>query len=170
VAIATDNLRRCKKCQVLYDNSSSNKGFCPADGHQHERGGFNYQLSFRFAKPNTQSDWRRCKKCQAIFFNGMGQGRCAADVDARDPHTADMARDFGVPYGDSETEHVQTGWEFCTKCNGLFYSRSKTPNANHWTAGGEHASSPEARRYNLVHGRPLPVLFDEGTELHPVNE
>jgi hypothetical protein len=168
-SIAIDELRRCKKCQALYDNNSpTHKGFCPADGRQHERGNFDYQLMFGVHQLEAQSDWRRCKRCQVIFYNGFGQGRCAADPDAQDPHSADMSRDFWVPYGQLETEQLQVGWEFCTKCNVLFYAHSQTPNANHCTAGGEHEPNPDARRYSLVHGMPLPVPFDDGPELNPV--
>ncbi len=159
--IATDGLRCCKKCQTLYDNnSSSDKGFCPADGRQHEREGFNYQLSFGINTSDAQSDWRRCKRCLALFYNGYGQGKCAADPDAQEPHEADMKRDFWVPHGRPETKNVEAGWEFCTKCNVLFYARSKKRNANHCTGGGEHEANPEARRYTLTHDRPLPVLID----------
>ncbi|MDX6633936.1 MAG: hypothetical protein QOF06_139 [Solirubrobacterales bacterium] len=170
-SIAVKNLRRCKKCQSLYDNnSSSNKGFCPADGQSHERSNFDYQLTFGISERNAQSNWRRCTRCQAIFFNGYQQGRCPADPDAREPHRADPARDFRIPYGRPESEHVRAGWEFCTKCDALFYAHSQAPEENHCTAGGEHQAHPDAYRFALTHGRPLPVLIDEGTELNPVDE
>jgi hypothetical protein len=166
--IAVDNLRRCQKCQALYDDGGRASSFCPADGHRHEPGKFNYQLQFRLAEQSSQSDWRRCQKCQAIFFNGYAQGRCASDPQARAPHAADPARDFRVPYGRGEDGHVQAGWEYCVKCDVLFYSRSTTPNADHCTAGGEHEANPDALHFTLVHGRPLPVLIDEGPEQNPV--
>jgi hypothetical protein len=167
--IAVDGLRRCEKCQTLYKTpASSDRSFCPADGQQHARGDFNYQLTFGINERNTQSNWRRCTRCQAIFFNGYGQGKCASDPAAQAPHTADVTKDFRVPHSRQGTDHVQTDWEFCTKCNVLFYSRSKTLNANHCTAGGEHEASPAASRFALIHDRPLPVLIDHGPELNPI--
>jgi hypothetical protein len=167
--IAIDDLRRCKKCQTLYNDDSSSKGFCPADGRHHERGGFNYQLTFGIHTSDAQSGWRRCKRCEAIFFNGEEKGRCPADVNARDPHTPDMARDLSVPHGRPETDHVQAGWEFCTKCNVLFFARSTEANMDHCTAGGEHVLHPDAFHFTLVHGQPLPVKIDDGPELHPID-
>jgi hypothetical protein len=158
--IAIAELRRCKKCQTLYNNgSSSSKGFCPADGRKHEETAFNFQLMFGIPQSDAQSGWRRCKRCEAIFFNN-DEGRCAADPNAQEHHTPDMARDLRIPHGRPETEHVQAGWEFCTKCNVLFYARSDEPNMNHCTAGGEHAFNPGAFHFTLVHGQPLPVKLD----------
>ncbi|HEX6665826.1 MAG TPA: hypothetical protein VF081_04465 [Solirubrobacterales bacterium] len=158
--IAIDGLRRCKKCQTLYRDSSSSKGFCPADGGTHERSGLNYQLTFGIPTSDAQPAWRRCTKCEAIYFSGDRKGRCAADPNAQAHHTPDDSRDLSIPHGRPETEHVQAGWEFCTKCNVLFYSRSTEPNMNHCTGGGEHAAHPDAFHFTLTHGQPLPVRID----------
>jgi hypothetical protein len=166
--IAIDGLRRCKKCQTLYDDRARGKSFCPADGQRHEPGKFDYQLQFGIAEQSTQSDWRRCQHCQAIFFNGYAHGRCPSDPGAKQPHVADPAQDFHVPYGRAENDHVQAGWEFCVKCNVLFYSGSTTPNATHCTAGGEHEANPDGLHFTLVHGLPLPVLIDNGPEQNPI--
>lgn len=160
--IATAGLRRCRKCQTLYNsNPPSAQGSCPADGHTHEKTAFDFQLMFDIPQSDAQSEWRRCTRCEAIFFNDKKKGKCNADPDARDPHTPDMARNFGVPHGRPETEHVQAGWEFCMKCNALFFARSDEPNMNHCTGGGEHVSHPDAFHFTLTHGQKLPVKLDD---------
>ena len=164
--IAIEHLRRCGKCQTLYNNDrSSSKGFCPADGRRHEEthssSNFNFQLMFGTRQSDAQFDWRRCKECEAIFFNGDGKGKCAADPNAQNRHTPDMSRDFGVPHGRPEAAHVQAGWEFCTKCNVLFYARSDEPNMNHCTGGGEHEFNPGALHFTLIHDQGLPVKLDD---------
>lgn len=159
-SIAIDKLRRCKKCQTLFNDNSSPKGFCPADGHRHEGSEFNYQLTFGVPTSDAQPGWRRCTKCEAIFFDDANKGRCPSDPKAQAHHTPDPARNFEVPHGRPETDHVRAGWEFCTKCNVLFYARSNEPNMNHCTGGGEHAFNPGAFHFTLTHGKPLPVLID----------
>lgn len=166
--IAIAELRRCRKCQTLFNNNPpSTQGSCPADGHTHEKTAFNYQLTFGIPQSDAQSEWRRCKRCEAIFFNDDGKGKCNADRNAKEPHTPDMTHNLAVPHGRPESEHVQGGWEFCVKCNGLFYDRSDEANVNHCTGGGEHEFHPEALHFTLIHGQKLPVKLDDGP--HPID-
>jgi hypothetical protein len=150
---AISELRRCTKCQTLFYNGKvSSGGFCPADGRRHEpESHFNFHLKAAGQESDAQGGWCRCKNCEAVFFNN-GEGVCDADPNLASPHVAAEGHDFGVPHNRPEDDFVQSGWEFCTKCNVLFYAHSREENMNHCAGTGEHAFNPGALHFTLEHG------------------
>jgi hypothetical protein len=74
------------------------------------------------AQPAPQPDWRLCNRCHGLFFSGANCGY------HRENHRC-PAGELHVPFGFNyvlehdigETRWAQSGWRFCTKCNGLFY-------------------------------------------------
>ena len=74
------------------------------------------------AQPAPQPDWRLCNRCHGLFFSGAN---CSYHRENQRCPAGDLHVPFGFNYvlehDIQETRWAQSGWRFCTKCNGLFY-------------------------------------------------
>jgi hypothetical protein len=112
--------RFCNKCNVMYFDSSPDKGHC-ASGGGHQAAGLVFVLPHSGSETgNAQRSWRFCGKCHGMFFDGSTQkGACPAG----DGHQA-IGLNFVLPHDVAETPKSQRNWRFCSKCNSLFFDGS----------------------------------------------
>ncbi len=157
-----NNWRYCGKCHALFFDGYPDKGKCPADG-AHEAIGYNFVLPHNIAEtPNAQKDWEFCVKCNGMFFNGYpDKGKCPTGGGHQ--HHPEAYR-FILPHNIAETPNAQKDWEFCVKCNGMFFNGY--PDKGKCPAGGGHQHHPEAYRFVLPHPiHPSINLEDRFTEI-----
>ena len=88
----------------------------------------------------TQPGWRWCSKCQGMFYamaTGNHMGVCPAD---HQQHTDGGSGKYLEIYDAPESRKVQTGWSWCGKCMGFFYSHASlgAGGMGHCPAGGAH--------------------------------
>jgi hypothetical protein len=129
VGISQSGWRYCGKCQALFFEEapsrsstpgivSNNLGVCPAGG-AHENSGGDYVLSQSGA---GQPGWGLCGQCLSLFFTGNNLGVCPAPQ----PHTTKSSGPYFLTQntGQSFTRGVQTGWKWCSQCQGLYFASS----------------------------------------------
>lgn len=109
-----------------------------------------------------QANWRFCVKCFTMFYDGYSmKGVCLGDP-RKGEHLA-MGYNFVLPHNVPGTPTAQTDWEFCTKCNGMFYNgypdKGKCP-----ADGGGHQNHPDAFRFVLPHNVPGTPTAQTGWE------
>jgi hypothetical protein len=102
-----------------------------------------------------QPGWRFCDKCFGMFFNGDPniKGRCPAG----DVHHA-QGFVFYLPHDVPKPETVgQTGWRFCDKCFGMFFSGDQDqPSGRCPATGAKHNPQKGSFRFVLPHDVPAP--------------
>ncbi len=125
--------RYCGKCQALFFQAlpserspfsdpsgpgivSNNLGACPAGG-AHENSCGDYALSQSGA---GQSGWGVCGQCLSLFYTGNNLGVCPAPQS----HTTKSSGPYFLTQntGQSFPRGVQTGWKWCSQCQGLYYA------------------------------------------------
>jgi hypothetical protein len=144
-----DNWRRCAKCRGLHHGGLP--GACPAGGMHDHGTSRDYVLLMGpvAAAENAQNRWRWCRKCQGLAFVPpvkspiLTAGRCPAG--SRHDHSAsvDYTLAFEQPGGLG-----QTGWRWCSKCQGLALARADNAPiklVGACPAGSQHDHSASAR-------------------------
>jgi hypothetical protein len=132
----------CFKCQQLFFYSGNNNlGICPKSGFHNFNGGGMYLLYINNAPFTAQSGWKWCNKCQSLFFsnNQITNGVCAAGG----KHNGSNSSNYLVRIGDVTDSHYQSGWSWCNKCQGLYFSQSTV--SIPCPSGGNHDNSGSAR-------------------------
>ena len=143
--------RWCRKCEGLFFIGNFFKWRCPAEGlHDHNGSGF-YQLQLA---PPGQPYWRRCRKCEGLFFNAnlaavLSFGRCpvagGGNVNIHEPVLqTEYFLNINNFFGGLSS---QSGWRWCQKCEGIFFSGNATN--GRCAAGGSH-NGLNSGNYNLL--------------------
>ncbi len=92
---------------------------------------------------SMQAGWRWCSKCQGMFYamasGAMHMGVCPAGgqhIDAGSGHYLEV-------YDAQGSGKLQTGWSWCVKCQGFFYSHASAGagGMGHCPAGGAHVKT-----------------------------
>eukprot|EP01120_Amphizonella_sp_Union-15-10_P010902 TRINITY_DN4527_c0_g2_i1.p1 TRINITY_DN4527_c0_g2~~TRINITY_DN4527_c0_g2_i1.p1 ORF type:complete len:154 (-),score=27.92 TRINITY_DN4527_c0_g2_i1:104-532(-) len=129
--MAQDNWRWCKDCSVLF-YAGTTKGRCPGTGEPHNfEGSGNYSL---VQSGGDQENWRWCKNCQVLHFE-PSKGHCLITGDS--DHSLEGSGNYHltVTKGSTATTGTQSGWKWCKKCTGLWFSPA---GGNRCSFGGKH--------------------------------
>lgn len=89
----------------------------------------------------TQKDWRHCTKCEGLYYGpNAAKSKCPAD---NGHHTAGGSWNYALPHvarTAKQTSKTQPGWNWCSKCQGLFFGpkqgASVCPASGRHTVGG----------------------------------
>lgn len=85
----------------------------------------------------VQEGWRWCHKCEGMFYGhaSAGMGVCPAGG----AHDASGSGHYYQRVGSDIANVQQGGWSWCSKCEGLFYSRASA-GMGFCPAGGKHTN------------------------------
>lgn len=88
---------------------------------------------------STQPGWRWCSKCQGMFY-AMATGNHMGVCPAGGKHIEDGSGKYLEIYNGVDSGKMQTGWSWCNKCMGFFYSHASegAGGMGHCPAGGTH--------------------------------
>jgi hypothetical protein len=121
---------------------------CPAGGTHTpsgQSGSANYILPYGAPiAPSSQNNWRWCNKCQGLFYGGgLAASKCPAGGTHTPPDQSGSV-DYILPYGAPINESGQNNWQWCNKCQGLYYggnlAASKCPAGATHTPPGQSGS------------------------------
>jgi hypothetical protein len=107
----------------------------------------------------NQDGWRWCGNCRGLFFGPINiGGDCPA---THEEHDGTNSWKYRMPYftngpDPADTSTHQGGWRWCSRCEGLAFSRNGTGRC---PLGGGHDYSGSAR-YMLFHDADLPSYQD----------
>jgi hypothetical protein len=94
----------------------------------------------------TQNSWRWCNKCQGLWF---GPHQAASTCPEGGTHSLTGSGNYSLVHSAAVTPvNHQSGWRWCSKCQGLWFSGN--PTDGRCPAGGPHSSQPSGN-YFLFH-------------------
>jgi hypothetical protein len=115
-SVAQTGWRFCQKCRGLVRGS----GACPAGGKHKPRRDINYVLYATVGStPGTWVPWFRCVKCAVLFLGGTNtseSGVCAKGG----KHDPRGGVEFALWGGETVPVVMDSAWDLCNKCFGLF--------------------------------------------------
>lgn len=116
----------CKNCQLLYFGPKQSNSHCPAGGNHYgyKEGSDNYELIYDLtATAYEQPNWSWCGKCQGLFYYpNVGKSYCP---DGGNHAVGAGSYNYSVAYSYQATSGgYQLGWNWCNKCQGLFFTES----------------------------------------------
>lgn len=105
----------------LYQSHS----YCPTFGIHDGSESRNYELVYNIQDPiwMGQSGWNWCNKCRGLFY-GVHESSSACPADGGNHSGSGSGNYLLVEFGGDQypvTDFYQTGWDWCFKCQGLFY-------------------------------------------------
>jgi hypothetical protein len=159
--------RYCVDCRsMIWSSSGSPAGECPSGG-PHVPGSSTYGLPHDGASqgnagnPGTlgvQIGWRWCGLCEALFWgSAVASTLCPWKVDnfvtSNQNHNLSSKTVYDMMFGGwvSSGVTLQSGWNYCTSCKGLFWGQGKDAGICEVSTIGFHTvASSNVTNYQVI--------------------
>jgi hypothetical protein len=129
--------RWCQKCEGLF--ATVGQTVCPAGGSHDESASGHYSLALGAQFHPGQHQWKSCRQCGGLFFSGY-EGTRHSTCPAGGTHDGAASGDYSISMSDRGVSG-QSGWKWCQRCEGLFFSGYSGTRNSTCPARGPHDGS-----------------------------
>lgn len=161
---------QCGNCRGMYFTAGTDQGVCPAGG-QHDGSASSHYIidagADPAAHPHGQSAWAWCHKCEGL---GYGPQFASSHCPAGNQHDAAQSADYTLDIEAADTPaDLQRGWQWCNRCQGLFFAAGGTagvcPAGNGHNGDGSSSFVIRSQAAVLMSAQLAPVVFSHPTFL-----